>query len=757
MTQAVRERPAGRIFKRFFFGRPMASDEAPHQLLPKWVALPVFSSDPLSSNAYATEEIMLVLVAAGTMALRHVMPIAFVIATVLVVVVISYRQTVRAYPSGGGAYIVSKENHGELPGLIAAAALLIDYVLTVSVSIVAGVAAITSASEGLLDYRVEMSLGFVALITLMNLRGVRESGVFFAIPTYGFVACVYVMIGIGLVQCLGGCPVAETAHLPIEATQSLTLFVILRAFSSGSTALTGVEAISNGVPAFRRPQSHNAAATLAMMGAMSVTMFIGISFLATRFHVRPLHERTVISQVAETAFGRGLMFFVIQAMTAAILVLAANTAYQDFPRLSSILARDRYMPRQFMNRGDRLVFSNGVLVLAIVASILIVIFDADVTRLIQLYVVGVFTSFTLSQSGMVRHWIRVRGPNWRRSAIINGIGALATGIVLVVVTATKFIHGAYIVVIASPLLVWMFRGINRHYRSVAAQLRAPSDRPRVLARTRAVVLVPQVDTSVMRALGYARALRPVETRALFVGGEAHAADARAAWERRGIRVPLDVASAEGELVDNVRSYIRGIEHEGNEFVTLVVPEKLRAGRLGQFLLQRKELMLKAAMLFEPQVVLTDVPSQDPDGGDAAQGPIAPTRNVAIVLVSAVHNATLRAVEYAQAIRPTELRAVTFNVDEGETRKIIEDWASAGTDVGLEAIDSPYREVTRPLVQLIHRIRRASPDTVVTVIVPEFVVKKWWHQFLHNQTALAIKAALLFEPGVVVTSVPYHLD
>jgi hypothetical protein len=306
-----------------------------------------------------------------------------------------------------------------------------------------------------------------------------------------------------------------------------------------------------------------------------------------------------------------------------------------------------------------------------------------------------------------------------------------------------------------PLIILMFKGINRHYRSVAKQLRAPSDRPRELARTRAVVLVPKVDVSVMRALGYARALRPVEVRALYVGDQAGSSDARSAWGSRGIRVPLDVAG-NGDLVDGVREYVRGIEREGDEFVTLVVPEYLRERGFGQFLKQRKELMLKAAMLFEPHVVLTDVPTVSADE-EAASGPIAPTRNVAIVLVSAVHNATLRALEYAHAIRPTEIRAVTFNVDEGETRKILEEWSTAGTDDPLEAIDSPYREVTRPLLRLIHQIRRASSDMVVTVIVPEFVVRKWWHQFLHNQSALAIKAALLFERGVVVTSVPYHLE
>ena len=758
MTETLnrkRQRPS--VLKRLLLGRPMATDEAPHQLLPKWVALPVFSSDPLSSNAYATEEIMLVLVTAGAASLRFVMPLATAITAVMVIVVISYRQTVRAYPSGGGAYIVSKENHGELAGLIAAASLLVDYVLTVSVSVVAGVAAITSAAHGLARYRVVMSLVFVAFITVMNLRGVRESGTLFAVPTYGFVICIYIMIISGFVRCLGGCPEASTAHLPVVPTGELTLFLILRAFSSGSTALTGVEAISNGVPAFRRPQARNAATTLGIMGAMSVTMFVGISFLATRFHVRPVEERTVVSQIAETAFGRGFMFFVVQAMTALILILAANTAYQDFPRLSSILARDRYMPRQFLNRGDRLVFSNGVVVLAVLASILIVVFDANVSRLIQLYVVGVFTSFTLSQSGMVRHWLRVREPNWKRSAVINAVGATATGIVLVVITATKLRHGAYIVVIAIPFIVLMFRSINRHYRSVSVQLRIPSDRPRLAAGTRAVVLVSAVDDAVMRALGYARALRPIELRAVLIGDAREGADLRTAWEQRNIRVPLDVAEADGDYVDAVRRYVRGIERRGNEFVTVIVPERIGGTGIRQFLRGRKELLLKAAMLFERQVVLTDVPtplSHHP--GPAPSGPIAPTRNVALVLISGVHNATLRALEYANAIRPTQVRAVTFNVDEEETRKIMHEWAEARTDVPLEVIDSPFRGVSRPLVRLVRQIN-ATPDTVVSVILPEFVVKKWWHQFLHNQTALVIKGALLFEPGVVVTSVPYHLE
>ena len=788
MTQTIpSQRPS--VLKRLLLGRPLATEEAGHQLLPKVLALPVFSSDALSSVAYATEEILLVLALAGASSLRFVTPLSYAIGVLLLIVVASYRQTVRAYPSGGGAYIVSHENLGEMPGLIAAGALLVDYVLTVSVSVAAGVAAITSAASGFLPYRVPLALGIVAFITVMNLRGVKESGTLFAIPTYGFILIVYLMIVTGFVKCVGGCPHAASSNLtlPIVHAGGISLFLLLRAFSSGSTALTGVEAISNGVPAFRRPQAHNAASTLAIMGAIAITMFLGISFLAHSLGVRQIPEetikhlhpgmtiesvcdryqsadalvghfceqKTVIAQVAETIFGRGFLFFLVQAMTALILILAANTSYQDFPRLSSILARDRYMPRQFMNRGDRLVFSNGIVMLAVLSALLIWIFDAEVTRLIQLYVVGVFTSFTLSQTGMVRHWLRTRERGWKRSSVINGIGAVATGVVLVVVTLTKFTHGAYIVVIAIPIIVAMFKGINKHYRSVATQLRAPADRPRKLSGTRSIVLVPRVDAAVMRALGYARATRPIEAHALFVGNEDAGAEVRAEWAQRGLRTPLNVVSGE-DLNDAVRTFVRGIEREGKEFVNVVIPEHVHMRGMRGFVKQRRELMLKAAMLFEPQVVLTDVPSHEEHPGEASI-PIVPARNVAVVLVSGVHNATLRALEYGRAINPSDLRAVTFNVDEHTTEGVMREWSEAGTDVPLEVLDSPYREVTRPLIKLIRQIHATTQNAVVTVIVPEFVVSKWWHQFLHNQTALAIKATLLFEPGVVLTSVPYHLE
>jgi amino acid transporter len=469
--------------KRLVVGLPKASGALEHTLLPKIIALPVFSSDPLSSNAYATQEIILVLALAGNAALSLVVPISVAVAILLAIVVVSYRQTVRAYPNGGGAYIVAHENLGIHPGLLAASALLIDYVMTVCVSVVAGVDAIVSAAEGLVPFRVLLSVGFVLFITLANLRGVRESGTLFAIPTYGFVLSIYIMIVTGAVKCIGGCPIAESAGTHLHVEHALTFFLVLKAFSAGTTALTGVEAISNGVPAFRYPQSRNAAATLTAMGVMSITMFMGITFLSrfTRVIATEDQARTVVAQIAHAVFQGGFMFYGVQAMTAAILILAANTAYQDFPRLSSILARDEFMPRQFMNRGDRLVFSNGVIVLALLSSLLIVIFDAHLTSLIQLYLVGVFISFTLSQFGMVVHWRKTPEPGWRRRLAVNAIGGTVTGIVFFVVVSTKFgrppAPGAWIIVGAIPILMYAMYSVHRHYAELNRQLEHPERRP----------------------------------------------------------------------------------------------------------------------------------------------------------------------------------------------------------------------------------------------------------------------------------------
>src|SRR5512132_3167569 len=597
ITGAPQRTSAGDVLKRLLVGRPMASHQIEHTLLPKVLALPVFSSDALSSVAYATEEILRVLLGAtaAALAFRYVMPIAIAIATLMLIVVASYRQTVRAYPNGGGAYIVSKENLGTLPGLVAAGALLIDYVLTVSVSVVAGVFALTSAVTELLPFRIELSIGFVLLITLANLRGVRESGTLFAFPTYAFIASIITMIGVGLLRCIGGCPSVE----PIVPAAGLArvagpigLFVILRAFSSGSTALTGVEAISNGVPAFRRPQSKNAAETLAVMGVIAITMFLGISWLATHIeNVTVSEERTVIAQIGHTVFGGGFGFYALSFFTASILILAANTAYQDFPRLSAILARDRFMPRQFMNRGDRLVFSNGVIGLAFFASVIMVAFNANLTQLIQLYVVGVFTSFTLSQTGMVRHWLKEKHkgaeaqPGWRRSIVINTIGAMTTGIVLIVITSTKFVHGAWLSILAMAVLVPTFYMIHRHYGEVIAQLRRGKVRAGTIGVNHMVLVIRDLDAAAAEAVGVVRSIRPTELRVVHPCEGEISPELQERWRAFSMGAPRlePLVLGKDSILDALRRYVRSIERSPDDFVNVVIPEVVSGSMLGYLL------------------------------------------------------------------------------------------------------------------------------------------------------------------------------
>ncbi|HET7870080.1 MAG TPA: APC family permease [Actinomycetota bacterium] len=771
ITGTPQRTSAGEVLKRVLVGRPMASHQIERTLLPKVLALPVFSSDALSSVAYATEEILRVLLGATAAALayRYVMPIAIAIATLMLIVVASYRQTVRAYPNGGGAYIVSKENLGTLPGLVAAGALLIDYVLTVSVSVVAGVFALTSAATELLSFRIELSIGFVLLITLANLRGVRESGTLFAFPTYAFIASIVAMIGVGLVRCLGGCPSAE----PIAPAADLArvagpigLFVILRAFSSGSTALTGVEAISNGVPAFRRPQAKNAADTLAMMGAIAITMFLGISFLASRMHVTVSDERSVVAQIAHAVFGGGFFFYVVQIFTTAILVLAANTSYQDFPRLSAILARDRFLPRQFANRGDRLVFSNGVVVLTALACLLIVVFDADLTRLIQLYVVGVFTSFTLSQTGMVRHWLKEKrkGPmaarGWRRSIVINGIGATATFVVLVVVTYTKFIHGAWIVIAAMPFIVTMFMSIHRHYEAVLRELRRGRVRAGAVGANHLVLLVRDLDVATAEALGAIRSIRPTEWRVVYPSNDGIPAELRDRWREFSMGAPdlEPLPVPDGDMLKAVRRYVGGIDRAPQDFVNVFIPEVVRESLAGYLIRRRALVRLKAGLLREPNIVVTDVPvfveAGRPVGVDGR--PLIPTRTVALVFVSGVHDGTIRALNYAASLESSETRAVYFDLDPEAVHRMQEEWGERGCQFPLDIVEAPFRDLTGPILEEVRRFT-ARPDTLVIVVLPEFVVRKWRHWPLHNQAALFVKRLLLYEPRVILSSVPFALE
>jgi len=597
--------------KRLIVGAPIPSRLAHHERFSRITGLAVLSSDALSSVAYATEEILRVLAIGGLAALSLVTPIGAVIATVMVVVVFSYRQTIHAYPSGGGAYIVAKENLGRTPSLVAASSLLIDYVLTVSVSIAAGVAAITSAFPQWHDHAVALCLVFVVLLMLGNLRGIRESGQLFAGPTYFFIVSILLMIAVGAWRYVSGGiqPVAVEPSLP-PGTTLLPLFVLLTAFSNGCTALTGVEAVSNGVPAFRPPESRNAAATLVAMAVLAITMFIGITLLAHAYGIVPSDTETVVSQIARATFGgRGWPYYAVQAATMAILVLAANTAYADFPRLASIMARDRFLPRQFMNQGDRLAFSNGILILSVLASVLLVVFEGDTHALIPLYMIGVFVSFTLSQAGMVIHWRRLREPGWRSSAVINGFGALVTGIVLAIVAMTKAAEGAWIIIVMIPVLVGIFEITRRHYDHVASELTLRDWEPEPTGRHVVIVPIGGLQRAVVKALRYARTLS-ADVRAVFVELDPGATEAlRRQWSEWGQGVELVVLeSPYRSLMEPLLDYIEDIqEAERSAYVTVILPEFV-PHRLWQHLLHNQHaLLIKGALLFKPNVVVTSVP------------------------------------------------------------------------------------------------------------------------------------------------------
>ncbi|HEY3580846.1 MAG TPA: APC family permease, partial [Pyrinomonadaceae bacterium] len=598
--------------KRLLIGRALKTEQAAHERLTKKTALAVFSSDALSSTAYATEEILLVLAVAAAATNRqsfyYVVPVSVGIAMLLAIVAISYRQTIHAYPSGGGAYIVAKENLGQTPGLVAAAALLVDYVLTVSVSIAAGVAAITSAAQGtrfagLIDHKVILCLIFILFIALANLRGVRESGALFATPTYLFVVSFIFMIVYGLFHywIYGGAPPVPSAeHLKTAEgyhLQPLTTLLLLGAFSNGCTALTGIEAISNGVPAFKKPEAQNAATTLVWMAVLLTTMFLGTSVMAYLFQVHPHENETVISQFARIMFsGRlGWFYYVVQASTAAILVLAANTSFADFPRLSSLLARDRFLPRQFANRGDKLVFSNGIIILAVFSGILVVAFGGDTSRLIPLYAVGVFLSFTLSQLGMVRRWYRTKSARWKKSIVINAIGAMATFIVLCVFIATKFIHGAWIVVVVIPLLVLLFREIHEHYVDVAKQLSMNGLSELRPIRHSVVVPISGLHRGVITALEYAKSIsRDNHVTAVYVDFEEEAtAKLREKWERWGAGIKLVVLpSPYRELTRPLLKYIKRLEQqERDDVITVVLPEFIPAKWWQHILHNQSSLLL----------------------------------------------------------------------------------------------------------------------------------------------------------------------
>lgn len=625
-----------RSLRSFLIGRPLPTADAAHQTIGKLVGLAVFASDALSSTAYATQEILVILAAAGTFAFGYVFPISIAIVALLAIVTVSYEQTIHAYPGGGGAYIVARDNLGELPAQTAGAALLTDYILTVAVSISSGVAQLGSAFPMLYPYRVWIAVAMVMLIMLINLRGVRESGKIFAVPTYFFVLMMFLTVGIGLARYLTGSlgTVVDPPHMEIEQVLTvITPFLLLHAFSSGTAALTGVEAISNGITAFREPRSRNAGITLIWMALILGSLFLGISFLSGKIGAVPSEAETVISQLTRTIYdGRGPLYLLTIAATTVILIMAANTAFADFPRLSALHANDGFLPRQLTYRGSRLVFSRGIVTLALVASVLIIIFQASVSRLIPLYAIGVFLSFTLSQSGMAVRWwkighltpgmeIKEAGSTlrfekgWVIKMVINGFGAICTFIVMLVFAFTKFKDGAWIVLILTPLLVTIFFSIHRHYKGLARKL--------------------------------------------------------------------------------------SLENFG-------VPSRMGRHRV-------------------------------------------------ILLLSGVHRGTLAALRYARSLSD-DVTAVHVSTDPEEAERLRQKWEMWGEGVRLVILDSPYRLLLEPVLEYIEVIAsKRQPGEMITIVVPEFVPGRWYHNFLHTQAALWLRFALLFKPGIVITSVPYQVE
>ncbi len=744
-----------RRLRRVLVGRPMRTGQLEETLLPKWLALPIFASDPLSSNAYATEEALVVLVAASSLAAHLVFPLAVAIALLLGIVILSYRQTVRVYDSAGGAYVVARENLGVMPSLVSAAALLTDYVLTVAVSISAGIFAVTSFVPSLGAHRVGLSLACLLLIVLANLRGVRESGLLFALPTYSFVTALLALIAAGFVELARG----DLHHAVVPnalpaGTGVVTTFVLLRAFSSGSTALTGVEAIANGVNAFRHPQGRNAATTLGALGVITITLFLGLSYLAVDVHAAPSATASVLSQVARSVFRPGsplgFVFYVVQATTLLILILAANTSFQGFPRLAALLARDRFAPRQFTNLGDRLVLSNGMLVLAGLAAALLWIYGADTNSLIHLYVVGVFTAFTLSQAGMVRYWQRTRAGGWKAKAAVNAAGASTTGLVTAIVIWTKFAEGAWLVTVAIPLLMLAMLGVRRHYVRVARRLRAGAaavaSAPE--ARNRTLLVVQAVEPASERALRFARTISGGDLRAIHVPRRGTDPGIRPRWFRRtGGAPPLEALDPEGGAVDAVLEQVWRLPRGESDFVTVVVPEQFREATLLEQSRHPFELALKLRLLAESGVVVAGVPSVG--GGADERRPLA-----ARVFVSGANAASMRAVNWVQSLGIADTRAVNFAFGADDTAEIRREWRAEGPRVPLEVDEAPYRDLGEPLLRYLRELTGPGEREVLAVI-PELVLPGW-ARLLHNQRALYVKRLLLFEPHVILAAVPYQL-
>ncbi len=746
--------------KRALIGDPRASGELTGQVLPPWLALPTFASDTLSSAAYATEETMIVLALAGTGALSTVFPLAGVVAVVMLVVVVGYTQTVKAYPDGGGAYVVATRNLGQRAGLVAAAALLIDYTLTVAVSVSAGTSAIVSTFPGLAPARLLVALAFLAAITVTNLRGTREASMTVAIPVYTFVTIMGAMILRGVVMCTtGDCPAVpfDQPEVP-AATTGVTALLVLRALATSATSLTGVEAVSNGVGAFRPPAARNAARTLGAIGLIAGPMLLGIAWLATNVEGVVAFaelERTVTSQIAGAVFGpTGVGFYLVQVATAAILFLAANTAYADFPRLASRLAEDRFLPRQLAVRGDRLVFSNGILLLSAAAAALIALAGARVTLLVALYIVGVFTAFSLSQAGMVRHWLRERTEGWRGALAVNAVGATATSLILLVVLVTKFTVGAWVVLVIGPLLVVAMKAVRRHYDAYEMALRSRSLDPQPRRPVRMVVLEDRVDAATAASVAYAYGVGAAEVTGVLVPTSRRRSNLRERWRDLAPRLevheqPTGLRATPGVAMRDAALELADAHPEA--FTVALVPETRSDSWVEIARRHRIAQRAKATLVADGRLVVANVVA--PYGGPGPYQVAEPVEHHVVVLVNRVHDAALKAIAYAQSLQATSVQALSVNVSGERSREILSDWARAGVEVPLDLVDSPYRSLVDSVEDYIEDFKPDGQHTVVTVVMSEFVLRRWWLRSLHNQTVLQIKSSLLFSRGVVTTSVP----
>jgi amino acid transporter len=758
----------GYALKRAVLGPALPTARLKHERLGKPTALAVFASDNLSSSAYATEEILKVAVpAVGGAAFALVMPITYAILGVLAILLFSYRQTIKAYPSAGGAYIVTRDNFGLLPAQVAGVALLTDYVLTVSVSVAAGIAAITSAAGSLYPYRVWLSVFCIWFIAWGNLRGVRESGRMFAVPTYFFIVMMFVLLGVGMYRALGGDlhPVAVPDDA-LRTSGAVGIFLILHAFASGGAAVTGVEAVSNGIPAFKPPEWKNARTTLMWMGTLLGIMFLGLSYLAVQLRVVPTETKTLNSQVARAVFGGGVvgtaLFVMIQIATTLILILAANTSFADFPRLANFHATDNFMPRQLTKRGHRLVFSNGIVGLALASTLLVVLFQADVHRLIPLYAIGVFTSFTLSQAGMARRHLRIKELGWHHGFAINAFGAFTTAVVTVIIAVTKFEHGAWAVMVFVPVMVWLLVRLNRQYEQEHRELDqdVPVFDASTVHRPIAVLLVEDLGRETVHALQYVKTIRGEQTHAVHFARDKRSTKAiQAGWDELGIDVPLKVERLDGDLATSLAGYVESLPGESD--VNVIIPgpasmgfvERLRSSRRGAHLAKALLPLERARITVVRDHLGPGHPMTETIGGRRGLRVLPRPSHQAVVLVDKLDRASLRAVRYALSLAPTEVRAVHAAVDQENQELLMRRWMELGVPVELDVIECWDRNVARSLERYV--VELMGRHSEVTVVMPRRDDARLSHRLLHDRTSRKIARALGRYEHVDLAVVPYY--